>query len=195
MAYRFGVVVLAAGKSSRFGGNKLLAEFGGKTVMEHAVSLAASCGAARAAVVASDPDVIRILEAQGMEVIVNGNPLLGQAHSIVLGVSSMEALDAVLLLAADQPLLTRESLKRLIDGFTLSGKGMACLQDKTHFGNPAIFSNSYFGMLKRLTGDCGAKRILAMNADDLLIVDCIGDDELSDADTREQLEYLKTRVQ
>ena len=190
---RLGVVILAAGSSSRFGGNKLLAHFRGRPVIEHALELASACGAVRMAVVAADPDLITLVRSRGIEVIVNDAPSLGQAHSIVLGVSAMEDMEAVLLMAADQPLLTRESMMQLISRYALSEKGLACLSDATHFGNPAVFSRAYFGALKQLKGDRGAKPLLKQHGHDLLIVRCAGDMELFDVDTKEALKTLESR--
>ena len=187
---KLGVVLLAAGKSERFGTNKLLAGFRGRPMVCCALEAAISLKAARTAVVSGCGEVSRLAEEPGCEVIVNDAPQLGQSHSIRLGVRAMQDMDAVLLMVCDQPSLTAASLERLVQRFACSGKSIACLRDGTHMGNPALFSRRYFGELLALQGDRGAKGVLRAHEDDLLVVDTVGPDELADADTPDMLAAL-----
>jgi len=190
---RIGAVLLAAGQSARFGSNKLLAGFGGQPMVCRAMDAAVQLEASRFAVVASCGEIAALARARGFDVIQNGAPEMGQAHSIVLGAKAMADMDAVLFLAGDQPLLTGESLRLLVRRFEESGKGIACLADETHRGNPAVFAKAYFPELLRLSGDRGAKGILRAHEDDLLIVPCIGENELADADTPEVLADIQAQ--
>ena len=190
-----GAVVLAAGMSARFGGNKLLARLGDRPLLGHA--LEALCGAegvARRAVVVSDARVAQLVREAGLEVIKNDEPGLGQAHSIVLAAQAMRDMDALLLMAGDQPLLRATTLTRLLRAFKESGKGIVCLEDGTHRGNPAVFSAAYRERLLSLTGDRGAGALLRANEADLLVVPCTDADELSDADTPQALERIRERL-
>ena len=166
-----GAVVLAAGLSTRFGANKLLADAGGRPLIGCALgSLCAAEGIARRAAVVSDERVAQIVRGYGMQVIVNGDPARGQAHSIALAAQAMRDMDALLLMAGDQPLVRPETLTRLLRAFEAGGRGMACLMDGTHRGNPAVFRQAYFGQLAALTGDRGAGALLCGNEADLLVV-------------------------
>lgn len=187
---KLGVVLLAAGKSERFGTNKLLAGFRGRPMVCCALEAAISLKAARTAVVSGCGEVSRLAEEPGCEVIVNDAPQLGQSHSIRLGVRAMQDMDAVLLMVCDQPSLTAASLERLVQRFACSEKSIACLRDGTHMGNPALFSRRYFGELLALQGDRGAKGVLRAHEGDLLVVDTVGPDELADADTPDMLAAL-----
>lgn len=184
---KLGVVLLAAGKSTRFGANKLLAGFCGRPMICCALEAAAALKATRTAVVTGCGEVARLAEGCGCEVIANDAPQLGQSHSIRLGVQAMREMDAVLLMVCDQPRLTGASLARLVQRFARSGKAVACLRDGTHMGNPAIFARQCFDELLTLQGDRGAKGVLRAHEDDLLVVDTLGPDELADADTPEML--------
>ena len=104
-------------------------------------------------------------------------------------------MDALLLMAGDQPLVRPETLTRLLRAFEAGGRGMACLMDGTHRGNPAVFRQAYFGQLAALTGDRGAGALLCGNEADLLVVPCADADELSDADTPQALERIHERLQ
>jgi len=181
---RLGAVLLAAGRGERFGGNKLLVDYGGRSMISCAIDAMRFCGAQRFAAVVSCSETADIAKACGLEVIWNGSPEKGQSYSICLGVSAMLEMDAVLLMAADQPRLTGASLARLADQYRHSGRGLACLCDETHRGNPAVFSSAYYQKLLSLSGDRGAKGILRAHEDDLLVVSCLNPHELADADTR-----------
>lgn len=189
-AMKLGVVLLAAGRSVRFGSSKLLADFGGRPLICRALEALRAVSAQRICVVTGCEQIAELARREGMDVIINSAPELGQAHSIHLGVQAMDDMDAVLLLVGDQPLLTGESLARLVFSFEGCGKGIACLQDQTHAGNPAVFSKRYYPELLALAGDRGARGILKTHSADLRIVDCVYPGELADVDTPEALERL-----
>lgn len=192
---KVGAVVLAAGLSSRFGGNKLLAPMGGRPLLGHALTaLCAAEGIARCAAVVSDERVAQVVREYGVQVIDNREPERGQAHSIVLAAQAMRDMDALLLMAGDQPLLRADTLTRLIRAFEESGKGIACLQDGTHRGNPAIFSAAYYDRLRALTGDRGAGGLLRACEADCTVVRCALEDELADADTPQALAQIQARA-
>ena len=190
---KIGIVLLAAGKSERFGSNKLLADFAGKPMICRALETMHALEAARKCVVAGSEEIAALAGAYGFDVIINREPELGQAHSIALGVGAMREMDAVLLMVADQPLLRAASLEGLVSAFAASGRGIACLRDRTHRGNPAVFAARYMPKLLAISGDRGAKGILRAHEDDLLVVDCLGGDELSDADTPQTLALLQEK--
>lgn len=192
---RLGVVLLAAGRSERFGANKLLADFRGKPMICRALEALSALTACRKCVVAGSERIAVLAQEYGFDVIYNHEPELGQSHSIRLGVGAMQDLDAVLLMAADQPSLTGQSLVRLSKAFCACEKGIACLCDETHMGNPAVFSKAYFPQLLRLEGDRGAKAILRSNPDALLIVSCVYRGELADADTPDALKEIESGLQ
>ena len=187
---KLGVVLLAAGRSERFGSNKLLADFCGRPLVCRTLEVAQMVSAEMQCVIVSDDEVAALARAYGFEVIRNDSPQRGQSHSIHLGVEAVQEMDAVLLLVCDQPGLTRESLERLVAAFAAADKGIACLRDETHMGNPAIFSRRYFVQLLALEGDRGARGILRKHADDLLVVSCTRENELADVDTPQALAQM-----
>jgi len=194
MSMKLGAVLLAAGQSERFGSNKLLADFGGRPMVCRALEAMKRIGADRFAAVVSCGEVAALAHACGFDVIQNDMPKLGQAHSVVLAAGQMRDMDALLFVAGDQPLLTGESLELLIARFEESGRGIACLADKTHRGNPAVFAKTYFPELLALSGDRGAKGILRAHEGDLLVVSCLYENELADADTPEALEAISRGI-
>lgn len=192
---RIGAVVLAAGLSTRFGENKLLVCIQNRPMVGYTLdALEAVPGPCVRAAVVSDARVADYVRSRGVRVIVNDDPQKGQAHSVALAAEAMRDMDAVLLMAGDQPLIRPESVSRLVRAFAAGGKGIACLRDSTHMGNPAIFSSAYARELMALEGDRGAGRLLRAHGEDLLVVPCALDDELADADTPEVLERISRRL-
>lgn len=191
---KLGVVLLAAGLSSRFGSNKLLANLAGRRVIDYAMDAALAVGADRRVAVVSHKEIADAAVAHGFDIIYNEQPERGMASSIVLGAGAAGNMDAVLLMAADQPLLRGETLTRLVCQYVSCGKGIACLRDGSHWGNPAIFDKRYLPELAALSGDKGAKAVIRMHEGELLIVDCTDEDELADADTPEALARIGRRL-
>ena len=192
-AMRLAAVLLAAGKSERFGRNKLLADFKGRPMISYPLQAVSAVRAEHMAVIAGSGRIAELAYGHGFDVVENCQPELGQSHSIHLGVRYAMArnADALLLCVGDQPLLTGESLCRLMAAFAQGGKGMACLRDGTHAGNPAVFSKAYFPALLALNGDRGAKSILRAHEDDLILVCCAGEYELDDCDTQSAMASLR----
>ena len=188
-------MLLAAGRSRRFGReDKLLADVGGQTMLNRALSVLGVVGADARAAVVSSREAERIAVAEGFQIVRNDSPEAGLSRSIALGAAWARAqrCDALLLAVADQPLLTAQSLSELIHAFRQRGH-LACLADETHRGNPAVFSAAYFDELLALRGDCGAKAVLRAHEDRLTVVCCCLPDELADADEPQALEALRSR--
>lgn len=182
---RLVAVLLAAGQSRRFGkANKLLAPVCGVPMAARAMSLLAALEADAAFAVVSCEEVAALARAKGMRAVWNGRPERGLASSIALGVQAAreEGADAVLLMAADQIRLTEESLRALVSGFGRGGCLAACLEDETHWGNPAVFSMALAPELLSLSGDRGAKAVLKRHEAEVLRVPCALCGELEDAD-------------
>lgn len=193
---RLGIVLLAAGRSLRFGQeDKLLADAGGQTVISRALgTLGALDADARAAVVFSET-AAELADEAGFDVVHNDEPEAGLSRSIALGVlwARGKGCDAVLLAVADQPLLTVDSLAALLAAFCRTGR-VACLEDESHRGNPAVFPAACFDELLALRGDYGAKGVLRAHGDELTVVRCRFPGELADADEPQALALLRGQL-
>ena len=71
---------------------------------------------------------------------------------------------------------------------------MACLEDESHRGNPAVFPAACFDELLALRGDCGAKGVLRAHGDELTVVRSRFPGELADADEPQALALLRGRL-
>ena len=158
-------VVLAAGASTRLGESKQLAMLGSETLLERAVRCARKAGCV---------PVIVVLGAVAVEIIARSRlgdavPVIndewrdGMASSIRLGVRTLgivaKDVEGVLLMTCDQPASTAEHLLAL-----MGGQEMKASRYAGRNGVPAYFPEKHFGELMALTGDAGARSLLAQAA-------------------------------
>lgn len=156
-------VVLAAGLSTRFGGDKLVYPHAGKPLAAHiADTLAALPLSWRIAIVPPAPSPRGELFAErGFELVTNPDPREGMGASLALGARRATELGAAALLVclADMPNVTTVHLMRLIDA-SESNDPVATGFDNSR-GPPAVFSSRLFPELAAISGDHGAKHLLA----------------------------------
>jgi molybdenum cofactor cytidylyltransferase len=156
-------VVLAAGLSTRFGGDKLLHPYAGKPLAAHiADTLAGVPIAHRIAIVPPAPSPRRELFGErGFELITNAEPARGMASSLALAAQrafELEA-DALLVCLADMPNVTATHLGMLIAALG-AGDAAATVVDSTR-SPPSVFASRLFPALLTLTGDHGARALLS----------------------------------
>ena len=192
-------VVLAAGRATRFaadgeqGDSKVYAELDGRPLVAHVVEAAASSRAAPIVVV-TGRDAERATSAlAGYAVEFVHNPLFaeGMASSIAAGLAAVPAgTEAVLVLLADMPRVAPATLDALIVAFGRERPDAVVPVHGGRRGNPVLIGRGLFPALMRLTGDEGARRILADGAHRVL--SCAVDDPgvLLDVDTRAALDAL-----
>jgi molybdenum cofactor cytidylyltransferase len=155
--------VLAAGRSQRFGRNKQLEVIGGKPLVRQAAELAREacgdrsilvCGHQCSAVARAAGDAPQFL-------LVNERHDAGLGSSIALVAAAVSHVaDALLLLFADQPVITAHHLRALIDRWSGADNEAVATAFSGIAGPPVLFPRGAFGALRQLTGDRGAKCIL-----------------------------------
>jgi len=184
---KIALILLAAGYSRRFGQNKLLYPVNGQpmykygldTLREAAQLLEVNC---QVQVVTQYQQIREACSSQGIPVYINPDPDLGIASSMQIGLEHNLQMDACLFMVADQPRLTAESVKELVEGFLISEKGMgvACFQEK--MGNPCIFGAKYFQQLLEISGDRGGKVLIRKYPEDVFYYQIKDPGELLDID-------------
>jgi len=156
-------IVLAAGQSSRFGRTKQLHNYRGTPLVTRAVRLADTvCGTNSVLVAGNDwQRVTDICAPLAGFFVVNPNFAEGLASSIGCGIRSIaEIADAVLLLLADQPLITRSHLQLLVDSWRQSPESIVASAYAGITGPPVVFPRGDFADLLQLSGDSGARSII-----------------------------------
>jgi len=168
MALGPALIVLAAGRGSRFNGaeHKLAQPLGPSTVLgctlRHAiethlpvvvVTTEPLAGLARRSVAARD---VVVLPEVGSA---PGSATLGMGYSIAAGVSARPDAGGWLILPADMPLVLPASM--LAVARQLEHHPVAYAQHRGRRGHPVAFSAELYSELAMLSGDEGARRLIA----------------------------------
>ena len=185
------LVILAAGSSRRFQGNKLLHDFYGKPMYRHLADQVKSLGPeifAQKIIVTQYAEIEEDMSREGYCVVKNTQPELGISHSIHLAIRQARRISeeaALCFAVCDQPYLKADTLRKLVECWRASGKGLGCLGSQGELGNPAIFDSEYQEELLGLTGDVGGKKVIRRHMKDLFQLEVEDKMELVDIDVRE----------
>ncbi|MBR5967007.1 MAG: EF2563 family selenium-dependent molybdenum hydroxylase system protein [Lachnospiraceae bacterium] len=176
-----GIIILAAGEGRRYGSNKLLAQIGGRRMFEYCLDAAAKTGQRRTVVTGYD-EIAEYAKNNGFRVVRNDHPELGISESIKLGLAAMKDCRAILFAVCDQPKLTEDTFRRLINSYAAGDKELACMGNgEDMLGNPCLFGRKYYSELEELTGDIGGKRVIMKHREELIVVSA-SEAELEDID-------------
>jgi len=166
-------VVLAAGEASRFGSTKQLADFAGEPLAARAIRTAEIVCGSRSLLVTGN-DWYKVSAAceplQGF-MILNPRFADGLASSLAQGVRSVcDVADGMLLMLADQPLITTEHLKSLVKAWHSNPDSICASAYADTVGPPVIFPRRCFSDLMELRGDRGAKAVIDGNRDKVVTI-------------------------
>lgn len=161
-----GIIVLAAGASSRMNGQpKQLLEFKGKTLLRRAAETALNTNCKTVVVLGANAESLTKQIADlspPLRVVVNENWAAGMGASIKTGLAVLanENLDAVVIMLCDQPFVTAETIRRLIEKFEQTGSLLVASFYNNTTGVPALFASEMFAELSNLDADAGARAII-----------------------------------
>lgn len=189
------MILLAAGRGSRFGGNKLLYEVEGKPMYRHMLErlvllrerLKQKREAGRLAVVTADPQIEACALELGAVCVRNSCQEKGISYSVRLGVEACGEEGgpcAYLFCPADQPWFTLDDLEGLVRGWLASGKSIGIAAQQGRPGSPCIFDRRYRSGLLSLSGDTGGKSIAKACPEEVYLYEISGDKGLEDMDFR-----------
>ena len=155
-------VVLAAGEGRRFGGTKQLAEVEGKALVLHAVDALLAAGVGECLVITGhDADAVEAVLPQDVRVVRNPRYRDGQATSVAAALHEVAAdSEAAVILLADQPGVTSDDVRALIDGFLRTRAAIVRLRYADGPG-PALLSREIYAEAGHLHGDVGARVLIA----------------------------------
>jgi molybdenum cofactor cytidylyltransferase len=157
------IAILAAGASKRFGRPKQLLSLRGKSLVEHAVEISKETKVSPIFLIvgANREEVEAAVQGDGLKIVHNSDWQEGMSSSIRAAVKETQACaQAVLFLNCDQPFITAQSLKQLIEVFHPVERPVVAAQYSGVTGSPVIFSQIFFNRLLELRGDVGAKSLL-----------------------------------
>lgn len=165
-----GAVVLAAGKSTRFGeANKLLAPMGDSCVLAQVVSriLAAGIGPCVVVLGHERERVREALAGMPVEFVENESHSAGMGRSVALGIAQLakSSVDAAFVVLGDMPYVRVQDYEALAAAHRSSTQHLIVAPEAgrakdRRLGNPILWPRRYFDQLMELKGDRGAKALL-----------------------------------
>lgn len=186
------ILLLAAGSSSRMrGADKLLQEVD-KAPLLRTLAIRALTTGAHVQVALPPDSPARLNALAGLDVTITpiADAHMGMGHSLSGAIAALPAnTEAVMVLPADMPELMTEDFQTLINGHVDMPKRILRGASETLTpGHPVLFPKPFLQELTTLTGDTGARAILAANRSATKLVPLPGNRALLDLDTPEQWE-------
>jgi Uncharacterized MobA-related protein len=184
-------LLLAAGRSTRFGGDKLLAPLRGRPVIRWSAEGLARAVDMMCVVVPTDaPELTEVLAGLDVAIVENAERDRGLSSSIAVGMAALPAeVEAVVIALADQPLLNPAVVRAVCGAWRAAATEVLAVVPRYRDGrgHPVLFARTAFPSLRHLRGDRGARdlldsmcsRLLVVNVDDLAPRDVDTPDMLS----------------
>jgi len=198
---RVTALLLAAGHARRFGSDKRLLPVQAEDSAHHSSLLKYTLSKYlsvfdQCVVVIRDPDAaLAVLERMPNVIIVRQvNPQAGMGDNIGLAMqrSEVAAGDAVAIALADMPLVRTQTLNSLCDHARHD-----CIVRPVYEGqrgHPVIFGQQFFAELSQLSGDTGARGIVAAHPQQILDIPFDDEGILIDIDTAADWERWRHRL-
>lgn len=156
-------IVLAAGLSSRFGATKLTQPLRDRPLLQHALlAVQEVCPGQVTLVVGHDQAAVREA-ATGFydSLVLNHDYASGIGSSIAAGVRSVrDAADAILIVLADQPLISPSHLQAIRNTWSGASDEVVATMFGDTVSPPILFPPGAFDALAGLSGDAGARTLL-----------------------------------
>ncbi|PJJ84977.1 nucleotidyltransferase family protein [Mucilaginibacter auburnensis] len=159
-----GIIILAAGASSRMGSAKQNLLYRGQTLLQAAISKALQCDCEIVSVVlgANAAEIVPTLIGLPIKTFFNERWKDGMGSSIAYGVKELliihPNLDSVLFLLTDQPFISADHINKLIE-HRQQGQIVTSAYNNT-LGPPILFDKVYFSELMEIKGSEGAKKLI-----------------------------------
>lgn len=185
-----GGLVLAAGASTRFGTQKQLAELDGIPMLEHALRTMGSAPVDRVVVVLGSAanEIAARVNLHGADPLVCERWEEGQSASLACGLAELADCEAVVITLGDQPRVSRDAIRRVIDG--RNGASAIRATYNGNPGHPVLLERELYEALRDVSGDKGARNLLMSVAVRDIPCDDLGGGE--DVDTRAELDALRS---
>jgi len=171
-----GLILLAAGNSTRMGEPKQLMDYHGKPLVRHAVDTALSsvCTPVIMVLGAHAGAISEVVRDLPVETVENSWWSEGMGTSIQTGVraAAERELDGLILALADQPLATAEIYNRLVAQHEITGGRIVTCEYAGTVGVPVMFAKEHFPNLLALRPEQGCKRVILAHATSALRIAC-----------------------
>jgi molybdenum cofactor cytidylyltransferase len=191
-----GIIILAAGNSSRMGEPKQLMMYKSKTFLQHIIGEAKNANLEPVICVTGYQSelIAKNITGMGISIVYNEDWREGMGSGISAGIKQvlLSDVDSVILAVSDQPHVSSDLFGTMKELKNQSGKGIVASSYAGTLGTPVLFGKNYFGHLKSLRGNQGAKNIVKLNMPDVCSVEF--EKGNIDIDTKEDYENLISKI-
>jgi molybdenum cofactor cytidylyltransferase len=176
MESRTGIIILAAGNSSRLGQPKQLLPYKNTTLLDNIITQASLVHNSVVMVVTGSNHELILSEKQSDQTLLYFNPdwESGMSTSIHTGITKLQEffpeIEKCIFAVCDQPHVSSIVFENLIKAFYNEKKGIAASAYADTLGTPVLFDKKYFSRLQELKGQEGAKKIINAFLDDTAAV-------------------------
>lgn len=158
------VAILAAGRSERFGSQKLVADYKGKLMLQWVMDSVALLKARRKVLIVNPTwkEIGGNFQLHGVEVLYNLNYEEGIASSVRSAISACTAehCDTVMILLGDMPEVRREVMENVLEEARASDKPIVAAYFGDTKGFPTVVKSPVFPDILSLRGDEGIRQII-----------------------------------
>lgn len=194
-----GIILLAAGNSSRMGSAKQLLSYQGKTFLERIIDTALEVFDKDQIILvlgANYDEISSTIKDKNILIAINEDWESGMALSIKSGLKTLSnhfpEMERCFISVCDQPYLTGDLFLKMSQLQDTSQKEIVVATYADTVGVPALFSKKYFKQLMELTGEQGAKKIIRQNMEDVETFAFAKG--AIDIDTPSDYDHLKTKA-
>ena len=179
-------VILAAGYSKRFGGDKRRYEIEGIPILRKTIEAYLPVFPTPIVVVRAD-DELNDAVAPSCKLLRIDDAHLGMSRSLVAGVEEAHDTPWILVGLSDMPFVKSATLSLIKWVMDQGSYGIVRPRYEKKSGNPVAFASAYYDVLRNLEGDSGARDFLQKNRDKVHHLDVEDDGVCIDIDTQEDV--------
>ena len=194
---RIAGLVMAAGRSSRMGANKLLLDDGGHPIIATVIDHALAAGLAEIVVVCGhqEQEVRRALAGKAVRIIPCPDFAEGMSASLRCGLKALsQDVDAAFVLLGDMPRVGADLLRRMSAAYNpTEGRSIIVPSFGGKRGNPVLWDRRFFAEMMELAGDVGARHLIGEHADQVTEIEAADAGIMMDVDTPEAYRQLTGR--
>jgi molybdenum cofactor cytidylyltransferase len=194
-----GLIILAAGASTRMGTPKQLLTYRGRSFIRHITesAIASACQPIAVVLGAHAERIKPEISQLPIQILENQQWAEGMSTSIRVGLEAMLAmnpnLDAVAIALCDQPFVSFPILDRIVEAYRVRGKPIIASEYSGTLGVPALFNRTLFSELMVLKSTEGAKKLIKKHIHQVFSVPFA--EGAIDIDTPKDYEQLQTLIE
>ncbi len=171
-----GLIILAAGASTRMGTPKQLLLYQGRSFVRHIaeVAIASVCQPIAVVLGANAKRIKPEISHLPVHVVENQQWAEGMSSSLRVGLKALltvtQNLEAVAIALCDQPFVSSPMLDQIVEAYRFTGKAIIASEYAGTLGVPALFSHTLFSELLALKNTEGAKQIIRKHIQEVFSV-------------------------